>query len=308
MSSITPLIMMMPPRQTVHQHRPRSDSDAFSFIELLVVIALLAILTLVLFPAFAASAPDSKIFQCLAEKRQLTLGWIMYLGDNSDRLMAVADNNTGSYTLINNSSSSPDYNFMDWSSNAYVTNTSGLVGPTALMSQYVADARTYKCPSDKYQSTQNRASRTRSVSVAGSLDGGNGGAPTFNTGISGRTYFEARKITDLAKPGPANIYVFVDEQADSIDDLKFMLDPGYPPSGEHWRELPGGYHNGAGCISFADGHTEAHRWQAWGGLFTTVQSVAYNNYNFQTSQTPWGSRVLVRNADYEWLDNRLPYH
>lgn len=293
-------------RQTAHHHRSRPGSSAFSFIELLVVIALLAILTLVLFPVFAASAPDSKIFQCLAEKRQLTLGWIMYLGDNSDRLMAVADNNTGSYAAINNTSSSPDYNFMDWSSNAYVTNTSGLVGPTALMSQYVADARTYKCPSDTYLGFQNRGPRTRSVSLDGSLDGGPGGAPTFNSGIPGRVYFEARKITDLAMPGPANIYVFLDEQADSVDDLKFMLDPGLPSTGEKWRNLPAGYHNGADTISFADGHTEAHRWQAWGGIFTTVLPVAYNNYNFQLTP-PWGSRVLVHNADYEWLDNRLPY-
>jgi prepilin-type processing-associated H-X9-DG protein len=222
----------------------------------------------------------------------------MYQGDNNDRLMAVVANTTGSYTAINNTA-----NYMDWSSALTVTNTSGLIGPTALMSQFVANARTYKCPADTYQSALNAGPRTRSVSMNLALDGGTGGGPTFENLIPGRTYFEARKASDLHSPGPANIYVILDEQADSIDDFAFVNNEGYAPTSEHWRNLPAGYHNGAAGISFADGHAEAHRWQVWSGQFTTVYPVQFLNL----PNPIWSTSILVRNADYEWLDNRTPY-
>jgi hypothetical protein len=139
----------------------------------------------------------------------------------------------------------------------------------------------------------------------GTLDGGTGSGPAFINQIAGRTYFEARKATDLHSPGPANIYAFLDEHADSIDDILFVNNPGYAPNQEHWRNLPAGYHNGADSISFADGHCEEHRWQVWGGTFATVYPVHYINY---ISSAPWASVILINNADYEWLDNHIPYH
>lgn len=282
--------------------------DAFTFTELLVVLALLAVLTCVLYPALAASGPDSQTLQCLNDKRQLTLGWIMYQGDNNQRLMALTGNANGAYTVINNSSSSPDYNFMDWASDAGSTNTRGLIGPTALMAAYVSNARTYKCPADTYQSTQSRGPRSRSVSLNGALDGGTGSGPTYENQIAGRRYFCARKASDLSSPGPANVYVFLDEQADSIDDMAFFLNEGFQLHKEQWRNLPAGYHNGADSISFADGHCEEHRWQVWSGQFATVYPVHYTVY-FNSATSPWGAPTFTQaNADYEWLDNRTPYN
>jgi type II secretory pathway pseudopilin PulG len=284
-------------------HGGDTGLGAFSFIELLVVLALLAILTVVLLPAFASSGPDSKVFQCQNDKRQLTIGWIMYQGDNNQTLMALAANTAGSYTAINNSFSSPNYNYMDWSAYTYVTNTTGLVGPTALMGAYVSNARVYKCPVETYQSAQNLGPRTRSVSLNGALDGGAGGGPTFLNQLAGRTYFKATKVTDLRVPGPANIFVFLDEQADSIDNMVFMNNEGYASNSEHWRNLPAGYHNGCGSFSFADGHCALHKWLVNSGPFTTVYSV-----HFVNSVTPaWSIPTLIKNADYEWLDNSTPY-
>jgi hypothetical protein len=228
----------------------------------------------------------------------------MYQGDNNESLMAVANNNAGSYTAINNSSGSPDYNYMDWGPGADVINTTGLVGPTALMAGFVPNAKTFKAPADNFQSKLNLGPRTRSYSMNGSLDGGTGGAPTFNNGIPGRTYFEARKVNDLRIPGPANIYVFTEEHPDSIDDMKFMIDAGYPNTGEHWRNLPGSTENGGAAFSYADGHSEIHRWLVKSGTYATVQQVHF----YYPAQNPWATPTLVRNADYEWLDDRLPYH
>ena len=52
-------------------------------------------------------------------------------------------------------------------------------------------------------------------------------------------------------PNPSQIYVFLDEHPDTINDGFFM---------NRWGNLPASYHNGAANLSFADGHVEGHRW------------------------------------------------
>ena len=60
---------------------------AFTLLELLVVIAIIAILAALLLPVLSKSKAKAQGDQCLNNMKQLTLGWIMYLGDNNDRLV-----------------------------------------------------------------------------------------------------------------------------------------------------------------------------------------------------------------------------
>ena len=68
-----------------------------------------------------------------------------------------------------------------------------------------------------------------------------------------------------------------------------------------WRDLPASYHNGCGSFSFADGHSEVHKWMVRGGVYSTLQTVKFTTGN-------WSSVNLGKNVDYEWLDDRMPYH
>jgi prepilin-type N-terminal cleavage/methylation domain-containing protein len=288
----------------IHTSSQRKGNQGFTLIELLVVIAIIAILAAMLLPVLRKAQERAHAVYCLNDVKQASIGWIMYQGDNNESLMALAHNNPGAYTAINNNPSDTyNYNYMDWSSNPYTTNTTGLGGPTALMAAFVPNPLIYKCPSDVFKSPQSPGTRSRSISMNGALDGGPGGGPTFVNSLAGRTYFKATKVGDLRFPGPANIFVFIDEQADSIDDMCFMNNEGYAPNAEHWRNLPAGYHNGAGCLGFADGHCEIHPWMVRSGLFATVYPVHY-----VTSTTPaWSLPTFNKNADYEWLDDRTPY-
>jgi prepilin-type processing-associated H-X9-DG protein len=71
-------------------------------------------------------------------------------------------------------------------------------------------------------------------------------------------YYAYDKFTDIIAPGPAMLWVFIEEQADSINDGYFRQDMTYTSS---WLDLPASYHDGRCAIGFADGHGEIKRWE-----------------------------------------------
>ena len=130
--------------------------------------------------------------------------------------------------------------------------TQGLLGPYTAKTLGV-----YKCPADKIPSRG--GPRVRSVSMNTYLARQDDAGNYVALSPSG-TY---KKFTELKNP--TMIWVFVDEHPDSINDAAFavqMAVPSMPLTMGDVRiiDFPASYHNGACGFSFADGHSEIHKW------------------------------------------------
>jgi prepilin-type processing-associated H-X9-DG protein len=71
-------------------------------------------------------------------------------------------------------------------------------------------------------------------------------------------YRQFIKLTSV--PGPANFYVTVDEHPDGINDA-YILNNADWNSLSAWGDAPASFHNNAAGFSFADGHSEIHKWR-----------------------------------------------
>jgi prepilin-type processing-associated H-X9-DG protein len=243
--------------------------DAFTFVELLVVIATLGLLTVMLLPALAKTGPNTQAFQCLNNLRQIQHGWIIYSTDNNDRLVPNVGQGPLQVDLLPNPYMDPGNPENQWIYGD-MQNVSAAANVTllelGLIFPYTPNVALFKCPADPRtvffgktvpQGAAN-VPTVRSISMNGYMSPIVDKIMTSTEPLD-QSYRIFRKQSDLAVMGAANCWVMLDENPWSINDGWFCADPSPYPGG--WVDKPATYHNNACGLSFADGHTELHKWR-----------------------------------------------
>ena len=264
------------------------ERSGFTLTELIVTLATLGILATLILPALAN--PQPKAFQCLNNMRELALAWTLYAGDNQEVLPINSDQGAdyqGSHCWVTGN--------MDWTTNPRNFDTKYLIndGYSQLGGYCNRNPKIFACPSANYVSPAQRAlgydHRVRSVAMNAAVGAGN---KTVGLGFS--FPFVAKKVTDFHSPGPSDVWVFLDEHPDSIDDEVMYVNPAFTNGTGTFMELPGNDHDGACGISFADSHVELHKWQ--------TATVARRPVIYSTAQRI----IATANADLAWLALHMP--
>ena len=299
---------------------------AFTLIELLVVIAIIAILAAMLLPVLSAAQERARLTECLNNKKQMAMGWVMYANDQANgEIMPNADE--GGLSKYGDTNVWVG-GILSWAAdNLQNVNTNYLAA--SLLGGYCSQVvPIYKCPDDVLKCQEapplpGMMDRVRSVSMNGFLEGGihdadkaaagipidvdfwlaNGGGPKLYS------FDKLSQINGTHGPGPGDMMVFTDESCDTIDDGFFvpLSSSSSVANGQiyssTWFNLPGDYHDKTGdTIGFADGHCELHKWLT---SLVCQPPGEPNPLLYSSNPPPIGGKTV----DFNWIMNHstAPY-
>jgi prepilin-type N-terminal cleavage/methylation domain-containing protein/prepilin-type processing-associated H-X9-DG protein len=228
-----------------------SMKKGFTLIELLVVIAIIAVLLAILMPALSRVKEQGKRSKCLYNLKQLTLCWIMYADENDDKLI---NGDNGEYTSMYNLGRPFDdshYNETPWVLRDYdktITAEKRRSIEQGALYPYAKTLALYKCPTVGKivrGGAQEEVMRTYSVSDAMNCKGW----PEMKAKMVKRR---------LPIENPAFRIVFVDDGGTSPSAMGgwtcYVLE-------EKWWDPPPVRHGDGTTFSFADGHSDYHKWK-----------------------------------------------
>lgn len=263
---------------------PRRSARGFTLIELLIVVVIIAILIALVLPAIRSARASARTTQCLANQRSLSQAMVLYAGDFAETIVrSWTDNRTH-----------PD-SWNDWpqtESGIYLS-TAQLAAATHVedhkhgvragaLFQFAPDVRAYHCPSDRRDRVRDNASSNLAW-VTYSM-------PNF---LNGDAYWEGqiggfrpvKRLSQLWRP--ADTFTFLEESDPrGLNMGAWVMQLNSP----QWIDPLTVWHDDAGVVGFADGHSAIRKWQD------------PRTRRMSRDQQFYGD--ASGNADYVWLRER----
>jgi prepilin-type N-terminal cleavage/methylation domain-containing protein/prepilin-type processing-associated H-X9-DG protein len=248
----------------------------FTLIELLVVIAIIAILAAMLLPALAAAKKRATQATCLSNQKQLSLAWIMYASENSDKVVNFDNRNAAA-------------KIPDWRIQAQLVATAaptglGLTAPAGLTGNdlakwyfqmgyqkgplfpYAPNSDIIHCPGDIRASIAGHFCWASYSGVGGfTCDGAL--YPTLEGLITKQTQIMHPSDRFLWVEECASQQQTLGSQTIGEADGSWDMNPGTPAQGFNgpfssaaWIDSPAAFHGANSTFAFVDGHAEPHKW------------------------------------------------
>ena len=242
--------------------KSRMKTRAFTLVELLVVIAIIALLMAILLPALELAKLKASAIVCLANTKNLSMGWYMYAEDNDGRIMSAEDNAVdGSGTFVGWIGIPRDENGVLLSYGQVspaVTDEDEIRGiQVGKLFPYVKNPDVYHCPGDNMRvSIYDRTPVYVSYGVPKCLYG----VPKS----SGTGYrMQIVKFDEISSPSKR--YAFV-ESAElrnwNIGHHFVMGAPEYTGNTKWgWWGPMAINHGDSSILGFCDGHSEVRKWR-----------------------------------------------
>jgi prepilin-type N-terminal cleavage/methylation domain-containing protein/prepilin-type processing-associated H-X9-DG protein len=233
----------------------------FTLIELLVVIAVIAILMAILMPALNRAKEQGKRAACLSNLKQLTMAWLMYIDQNDEKLV---NGDTHEYTSMYGSPSLQfnlsHYNEKCWVETDWTKSMTEQQKKDAIMAgalyPYVNTLKVYKCTTVERKTADAYGALSATCRTYSIMDSMNCKGAWDNYTIM------LKKRSEIKQP--AFRAVMHDDGGTNMSALGgFTTRSVHAIRGGNWSwwDPPPVRHGEGTNWSFADGHSDYHKWE-----------------------------------------------